>query len=95
MATMGSDFLPFVQRCEVGPSQDVELLLGAEHAHLGDGGEGVAPVEDPPRDGVVGAPVLDLPDVGAQDGLALVPQVFERLGVVPLSFLPRSIYIYL
>ena len=34
------------------------------------------------------ASVLDGPDMGAQDGLPLVPQVFERTVMVSQSFLP-------
>ena len=86
---MVSNFLTSVQGCELWPPDDVELLLGAQHAHLGHGGVGGAPVEDPPRDGVGGAPVLDGPDVGAQDGLPLVPQVFKRSVVISLSLLPN------
>ena len=78
METIISNFLASVQGCELRPPDDVELLLGAQHAHLGHGGEGGAPVEDPPGDLVCGASVLDGPDMGAQDGLPLVPQVFER-----------------
>ena len=86
---MVCNFLTRVQRCKLRPSDDEELLLGAQHAHLGHRGEGGAPVEDPPGDGVGGAPVLDRPDVSAQDGLALVSQVFEGFVVVSLSLLPR------
>ena len=35
------------------------------------------PVQDPPGDVVGGPPALDCPDVGAQDGLGLVPFVLE------------------
>ena len=45
---MVSNFLTRVQRCKLRPSDDEELLLGAQHAHLGHRGEGGAPVEDPP-----------------------------------------------
>ena len=85
---MVSNFLTSVQGCELWPPDDVELLLGAQHAHLGHGGVGGAPVEDPPRDGVGGAPVLDGPDVGAQDGLPLVLQVFEGFVMISLPLLP-------
>ena len=85
---MVSNFLTRVQRCKLRPSDDEELLLGAQHAHLRHRGEGGAPVEDPPGDGVGGSPVLDCPDVGAQDGLALVPQMLERFVVISLSLLP-------
>ena len=47
---MVSNFLTRVQRCKLRPSDDEELLLGAQHAHLGHRGEGGAPVEDPPGD---------------------------------------------
>ena len=85
---MVSNFLSRVQGCKLWASDDVELLLGAQHAHLCHWCEGGAPVEDPPGDGVGGAPVLDRPDVGAQDGLALVPQMLERFVMISLSLLP-------
>ena len=85
MATMGSDFLPFVQRCQVRPSQDEEFLLGAEHALSGHRCEWAAPVDHLPGDLVDGAASLELPDVGAQDRLALVPWVVKGLGVVPVG----------
>ena len=42
-----------------------------------------------PRDLVGGATSLELPDVGAQDDLALVPWVVEGLGVVSVPLFPR------
>ena len=82
MATMGSNFLPFVKRGHLRFSQDVKLLFRAQHALVGDGGEGAAPVDHLPGNGVGGAPALEVPNVGAEDGLALVLGVVERLGVV-------------
>ena len=77
MATMGSNFLPFVERGHLWFSQDVELLFGAQHALVGDGVEWGAPVDHLPGDGVGGAAGFELPYVGAQDGLALVGGVVE------------------
>ena len=71
------------------PSQNVELLLGAERALAGHRCEGAAPVDHLPGDLVGGAAGLELPDVGAQDSLALVPWVVEGFGVVPVSRFPR------
>ena len=82
MATMGSNFLPFVERGHLRFSQDVKLLFGAQHALVGDGGEGGAPVDHLPGNGVGGAAGLKVPDVGAEDGVTLVLGVVERLGVV-------------
>ena len=77
MATMGSDFLPFVQGCEVRPPQDVELLFCAEHALAGHWCVGGATVDHLPGDLIGGAATLQLPDVGAEDGLASVLRVVE------------------
>ena len=65
MSTMDSNFLARVQAGKQRFPNDVEFLHCAQHAGLGDRGEGAAPVEDLPGD-VVGRPsVLDFPDVGA------------------------------
>ena len=77
MATMGSNFLPFVERGHLWFSQDVKLLFCAQHALVGDGGEWGAPVDHLPGDGVGGAAGLELPYVAAQDGVALVGEVVE------------------
>ena len=77
MAAMGSDFLPFVQGCEVRPPQDVELLFCAEHALAGHWCVGGATVDHLPGDLIGGAAILQLPDVGAEDGLASVLRVVE------------------
>ena len=39
MATVGSNFLPFVKRGHLRFSQDVKLLFGAQHTLVGDEGE--------------------------------------------------------
>ena len=78
MATMGSNFLPFVERGHLWFSQDVELLFCAQHALVGDGVEWGAPVDHLPGDGVGGAAGFELPYVGAQDGLYLSFQVVAQ-----------------
>ena len=70
MATMGSNFLPFVQRCKVRPPEDVEFFLGAERAVAGHRCVGGAPVDHLPGDLVGGAASLELPDMGAQLSLS-------------------------
>ena len=82
---MSTNFLPFVQGCEIRPPEDVEFFLGAERAVAGHWCVGGAPVDRLPGDLVGGAASLELPDVGAQDRLALVPWVVKGLGVVPVS----------
>ena len=77
METMGPNLLAHVERRHVWLSDDEEPLLGAEHARLGHRVEWCSSVQDPPGDGVGGPPALDRPDVGAQDGLRLVPFVLE------------------
>ena len=77
MATMGSKLLPFVQAGKLRSSQNVELLLRAEHAVAGHRGVGGASVQLLPGHVVGGAAGLQLPYVGAEDCLALVPQVVE------------------
>ena len=85
---MVSNFLARVQRGKLWFSDDVELFNGAQHAHLGHWGEGWAPVNDPPGDGVVRPPVLQVPDVCAQDSFTFVLSVSERLVVVSVPRLP-------
>ena len=77
METMVSDLLPNVEGGELRPPDDVELLLCTQHADPGDGGEGGAPVDHLPGNGVGGAAGLKVPNVAAQDGIALVGGIVE------------------
>ena len=77
MKTMGPDLLAHVERRQVWFADDKKPLLGAQHAGFRHWVEWCPSVQDPPADGVGGPPALDGPDVGAQDGLRLVPFMLE------------------
>ena len=77
METMGPDLQAHVEGRQVWFADDEKPLLRAQHAGLGRWVEWRPPVQDPPGDVVGGPPALDGSDVGAQDGLGLVPFVLE------------------
>ena len=70
-------------------SKDVKLLVGEQVASSCDWGEGRPPVDHFPGDVVGGASLLELPDVGAQLGLALLVRMDKGAFVTRISFLPR------
>ena len=83
--TMGPKLLPNVERRHGWFSEDEKPLLCTQHAGFCRWVKWCSSVQDPPRDGVGGPPALDGPDVGAEDGLRLVPFVFEGFIVVSFS----------
>ena len=89
MPTMVSNLLPRIKRSHLWFSEDVKLLLGAQVASSCDWGEGRPPVDHFPGDVVGGASLLELPDVGAQLGLALLVRMDKGAFVTRISFLPR------
>ena len=74
---MGPDLLAHVEGRHGWFSDDEKPLLSAQHAGFCRWVEWCSSVQNPPADGVGRPPALDGPDVGAQDGLGLVPFVLE------------------
>ena len=85
METMGPDLLAHVERRHGWFSDDEKPLLCAKHAGFCCWVEWCSSVQNLPADGVGGPPALDGPDVGAEDGLGLVPFVLE--GFIVVSFI--------
>ena len=87
---MVADLLPRVERSHLWFSENVELLFGAQIASSCHRSEGSPPVEHLPLDVEGGAPGLELPDMGAQVGLALLVGVGKGALVARISSLPRG-----
>ena len=75
---MVADLLPRIERSHLWFSENVELLFCAEIALSCHWNEGSPPVEHLPFRVEGGAPGLELPDVGAQLGLALLVWVGKQ-----------------
>ena len=90
MSTMVADLLPRVERTHLWFSENVELLFCAQIAPSCHRSEGGPPVEHLPLDVEGGAPGLELPDMGAQFGLALLVGVGKGAFVARISSLPRG-----
>ena len=82
---MVSNLLPRIKRSHLWFSEDVKLLLGAQVASSCDWGERCPPVDHFPGDVIGGASFLELPDVGAQLGLALLVWMGEGAFVTRIS----------
>ena len=87
---MVADILPRVERSHLWFSENVELLFCVQIAPSCHRSEGSPPVEHLPFHVVGGAPGLELPDVGAQLGLALLVGVGKGAFVARISSLPRG-----
>ena len=87
---MVADLLPRVERSHLWFSENVELLFCAQIAPSCHRSEGSPPVEHLPLDVEGGAPGLELPDMGAQFGLALLVGVGKGAFVARISSLPRG-----
>ena len=86
---MVADLLPRVERSHLWFSENVELLFCAQIAPSCHRVEGSPPVEHLPFNVEGGAPGLELPDVGAQFGLALLVEIGKGALVARISTLPR------
>ena len=82
---MVADLLPRVERSHLWFSENVELLFCAQIALSCHRSEGGPPVEHLPFNVEGGAPSLELPDVGAQLGLALLVGVGKGALVARIS----------
>ena len=87
---MVADLLPRVERSHLWFSENVELLFCAQIAPSCHRVEGGPPVEHLPFNVEGGAPGLELPDVGAQFGLAFLLWVGKGALVARISTLPRG-----
>ena len=87
---MVADLLPRIERSHLWFSENVELLFCAEIAPSCHRSEGGPPVDHLPFHVEGGAPGLELPDVGAQLGLALLVGVGKGALVARISTLPRG-----
>ena len=86
MATAGSNFFTFLERSNHWFSQDVERFFCAQHALIGDGGDGRLFWSHIVSDGVGNAAGLEAPDVSAEewwiDGLDFVGGLVGRFVLV-------------